>query len=74
MSEKGFGVLLAKAKQSNGLGTVGVGDKNELVVGIVDGENGGADEGLSHMLGAQGSSGGMGKGVFREEKIMMSLS
>ena len=65
---------MAKAKQSNGLGTVGVGDKNELIVGIADGENGGADEGLSHVLGAQGSSGGVGEGVFGEDKIMMRLS
>jgi len=64
LSEEGFGVLLAKAKQSNGLGSISVRDKNELIVGIADGVNRGADEGLSHVQGAQSRSGG--EGVFGE--------
>ena len=58
MSKKGFGILLAKAKQSNRLGSFSIGDKNELIVGIADGVEFGAGEGLSHLLGAE--SGGEG--------------
>lgn len=55
LSKEGFGVLLTKAEQSNGLGTVGVRNKNELIVGVADGVNGGAGEGLGNMLGTESS-------------------
>jgi len=60
LSEEGLGVLLAKAEQSNGLGSFGVGDKNELIVRIADGVNRGADEGLGDVMGTQCGSGGEG--------------
>lgn len=51
MSKEGFSVFLAKAKQSNGLSSVGIGDENELVVGVADGVDGGAGEGLGDVVG-----------------------
>lgn len=61
LSEKGFGVLLAKAKQANRLGSIRIGDKHELIVRIANRIDGRAGQGLGDVVGAQcGGQGGLG--------------